>query len=174
MPRAYLVATFVEPDALVNAVTVIREHGFKIYDVYAPCPVHGLDEAMGIRRSRLPYVTLAAAAVGLVGAISFQFYAAVFDWSLNVGGKPDNSTLAFVPITFEIAVLAGGLATAAAFFLRSGLLPGVPAKLAAPRVTDDRFAIALRWRTSVFDTGEARRLLHDSGASEIRHMVGDL
>jgi len=174
MPREYLVATFVEPDALVDAVRMIRTHGFKISDVYAPCPLHVLDEAMGLWGSRLPYVTLCAAAVGLVAAMSFQFYVAVFDWSLNVGGKPDNSTLAFVPITFEIAVLAGGLATAAAFLLRSGLFPGVTAKLAAPRVTDDRFAIALRWRTNVFDTGEARRLLHDSGASEIRQIVCDL
>src|SRR3989454_10288067 len=169
-----LVATYAEPEALIAAVRTLRAHGFKIYDVYTPCPVHELDEAMGLHRSRLPWVTLAAGALGLISAISFQFYAAVFDWSLNVGGKPDNSTLAFVPITFEIAVLAGGLATAAAFLLRSGLFPGVTATLAAPRVTDDRFAIALRWRPNVFDTGEARRLLHDSGASEVRQIVGDV
>src|SRR5256885_2378815 len=53
-----LIATFADPEALVGAVEAIRARGFKIYDVYAPCPVHGLDEAMGIRRSRLPYVTL--------------------------------------------------------------------------------------------------------------------
>jgi len=174
MPREYLVATFVEPDALVNAVTMIRAHGFKIYDVYTPCPVHGLDEAMGLQRSRLGLVTFAAGAVGLVAAISFQFYAAVFDWSLNVGGKPDNSTLAFVPITFEITVLAAGVATAAAFLLRSGLFPGAPARLAGPRVTDDEFAVVLRWRSSVFETGAARRHLHDSGAIDIRQGVMDL
>src|SRR5437899_1195668 len=146
MPREYLVATFVEPDALVAAVTTIRAHGFKIYDVYTPCPVHGLDEAMGIRRSRLPYVTLAAAAIGLVAAISFQFYAAVLDWPLNVGGKPDNSTLAFVPIAFEIPVLLGGLATVAALFFRTRLYPGKREQLMAERVTNDTFALALRKR----------------------------
>jgi Protein of unknown function (DUF3341) len=174
MPREYLVATFADPDALVAAVRRLRAHGLKIYDVYGPCPVHGLDEAMGLRRSRLPWVTLVAGVLGLLTAILFQFYAAVFDWSLNVGGKPDNSTLAFVPITFEITVLAAGVITAKAFFLRSGLFPGARAKLAGPRVTDDEFAIALRWRSSVFDTGEARRLLHDSGAIDIRQTVMDL
>jgi hypothetical protein len=174
MAREYLVATFAEPRALVNAVTTIRAHGFKVYDVYTPFPVHGLDEAMGIRRSRLPFVTLVAGVLGLLAAISFQFYVAVFDWPLNVGGKPHNSTLAFIPITFEITVLAGGLATAAAFLLRSGLFPGAPARLPAPRVTDDRFAMALRWRSTVFDTGEARRLLHDSGAIDIRQVEVDL
>jgi hypothetical protein len=174
VPKEYLVATYAEPRALVDAVTQIRAHGFKIYDVYTPCPVHGLDVAMGLRRSRLGLVTFAAGALGLVSAISFQFYAAVFDWTLNVGGKPDNSTLAFIPITFEITVLFAGLATAKAFLLRSGLFPGARARLAGPRVTDDRFAIALRWRSSVFDTGEARRILHDCGAIEIRQAVMDL
>ena len=174
MARGFLVATFDGQEALLEAVTNVRAHGFRIYDVYTPFPVHGLDEAMGLRRSRLGYVTLASAILGLSAALTFQFYAAVFDWSLNVGGKPDNSTLAFVPIAFELTILAGGLATAAAFVLRSGLFPGAPARLAGPRVTNDRFAIALRWRATVFDTGEARRLLLDSGAIEIRQMDVDL
>ena len=124
MASAYLIATFADPEALVGAVEAIRARGFKIYDVYAPCPVHGLDEAMGIRRSRLPYVTLAAGALACAATAAFEFYAAVFDWTLNVGGKPDNSTLAFVPIAFEMTVLAAGLATAGAFLLRAGLFPG--------------------------------------------------
>jgi len=174
MAREFLVATFAEQDALLEAVTNVRAHGLKIYDVYTPFPVHGLDEAMGLRRSRLGYVTLAAGLVGLSAALAFQFYAAVFDWSLNIGGKPDNSTLAFVPITFEMTILFGGLATAAAFFARTGLFPGKSAVLAGPRVTDDRFAIALRWRSTVFDTGEARRVLLDSGAIDIKQMEVDL
>jgi ActD protein len=174
MAKEYLVATFADPDALVTAVTSLRAHGFKIYDVYAPFPVHGLDEAMGLRRSRLGWVTLVAGALGLSSAIGLQVYAAVFDWSLNVGGKPDNSTLAFIPITFELTILAGGLATAFAFFLQGGLFPGATARLAAPRVTDDVFAVALRWRETVFDTGEARRVLHDSGALDISQTAGDL
>src|SRR5438270_729114 len=68
MASAYLIATFADPEALVGAVEAIRARGFKIYDVYAPCPVHGLDEAMGIRRSRLPYVTLAAGALACAAA----------------------------------------------------------------------------------------------------------
>ena len=174
MARGFLVATFDGQEALLEAVTNVRAHGFRIYDVYTPFPVHGLDEAMGLQRSRLGYVTLVAAILGLSAALTFQFYAAVFDWSLNVGGKPDNSTLAFVPIAFELTILAGGLATAAAFVLRSGLFPGAPARLAGPRVTNDRFAIALRWRETVFDTGEARRVLLDCGAIEIRQMDVEL
>jgi len=174
MPREYLVATYAEPGALVDAVTRIRAHGFKIYDVYTPCPVHGLDEAMGLRRSRLGYVAFVAGALGMIAALLFQFYCAVWSWNVNVGGKPDNSTLAFIPITFEITILAAGLATAKVFLARSGLLPGATAQLAASGVTDDTFAIALRWRNTVFDTGEARRVLTESGAIEIRQTEMDL
>jgi len=174
MPRDYLVGTFANPDALVQAVTEIREQGFKIYDVYTPCPVHGLAEAMGLHRSRLPYVTLVAGIVGLLTAIGFQFYAAVFDWPLNVGGKPDNSTLAFVPIAFELTVLAAGLATAGAFLLRSGLISRPGARIVDPRVTDDRFAIVLRWRSSAFDTREVQGIMLACGAIGIRQAVMDL
>jgi hypothetical protein len=170
MAKQYLVASFANQDALLGAVAAIRRRGFKVYDVYAPFPVHGLDQAMGLRRSRLAFVSLAAGVLGLLTALSFQFYANVFDWSLNVGGKPDNSTLAFVPITFEITILAAGLATAAAFLLRAGLFPGAPVTLAAPGVTDDTFAIVLRWTSTVFDTGEAQLILHDSGAIEVRQV----
>jgi ActD protein len=174
MAKDYLVATFTEPDALVRAVANVRAHGFKIYDVYTPFPVHGLDEAMGLKRSKLGYVTLAGGLAGLATAIALQVYCNVFDWPLNVGGKPANSALAFVPISFELTVLFAGLITAKAFLVRSGLFPGAAARLAAPRVTDDTFAIALKWRSTVFETGEARRVLRDSGALDVRQMTGDL
>ncbi len=124
MHSQFLVARFSNEHDLREAVRQLRGHGFRIFDAYTPYPVHGLAELMGVRRSRLPIVSLCAALVGLGIALGFQFYAAVFDWPLNVGGKPPNSTLAFVPITFEITVLCAGLATAAAFLVRSRLLPG--------------------------------------------------
>src|SRR5262245_21756374 len=174
MAKGYLVATFAEPEALVRAVANVRQHGFKIYAVYSPFPVHGLDEAMGLRRSRLGLVAFAAGLAGLASAVALQYYCAVVDWPLNVGGKPVNSTLAFVPISFELTVLFAGVITAKAFLFRSRLFPGAAARMPAPRVTDDTFAIALKWRATVFDTGEVRRLLHDSGALDVRQMAGDL
>ena len=95
---------------------------------------------MGIRRSRLPFVTLLAGLAGLCFALLFQYYTAVFDWPLDVGGKPENSTLAFVPICFELTVLFGGLATVAAFLLRARLFPGKREQLPVLGVTNDVFA----------------------------------
>ena len=95
-----------------------------------------------------------------------QFYMAVFDWPLNVGGKPPNSTLAFVPITFELTVLCAGLVTAAAFLVRSPAGARAPAPLRfADGTTEDVFALVLRRRDVTFDAGEARQLLLESGAA---------
>ncbi len=168
MPEKFLVATFTDPDALLAAVTAVREDRFRVYDVYAPYPVHDLDRALGVRRSRLPWVTFVVGVLALSFALTFQFYTSVLDWPLNVGGKPDNSTLAFVPICFELTVLLSGLATVAALFLRARLYPGKNAPKFADDVTNDTFALVLRWREHDFDANRARRLLEQSGADRIR------
>src|SRR5207247_6820059 len=105
MPEGFVVGTFADPDALLRAVILCRRERFRVYDVFAPYPVHGLDEAMAIRRTRLPLVTLVAGLFGLTFALVFQFYTNVLDWPLDVGGKPTNSALALIPICFELTVL---------------------------------------------------------------------
>src|ERR1041385_300522 len=117
MRRQFLVATFHDPEAVLNAVRTVRREDFRIYDVYSPYPIHGLDGAMGIRKTRLPWIAFAGALSGLALGIALQFYTTVLDWPMNVGGKPDNSTLAFIPISFELTVLFSGLAAVAALLL---------------------------------------------------------
>ena len=166
-PRQFLVATFSNEHALRGAARRLRERGVRIHDVYAPYPVHGMDELMGLRHSRLPIVTLVGGLAGGAAALAMQFYMAVLDWPLNVGGKPPNSTLAFVPITFELTVLCAGLITAAAFLARSRLAPGIRAAQFAHGTTEDVFALVLRVRDITFDSGEARRVLLESGAAQV-------
>lgn len=169
-----LVATFSEVDGLLRAVRQARREMVRVYDVFAPFPVHGLDEAMGIRHTRLPKVTLVAGLTGLAFALSLQFYANVLDWPLNVGGKPDNTTLAFIPISFELTVLFGGLATVAAFFLRAKLFPGKQPWLPAPGVTDDVFALVLRKPTADETYQRTLALLKDCGAASVTESEADL
>jgi hypothetical protein len=168
MPKSFLVATFSDADTLLHAEHAVTHDNFRIYDVYAPYPIHGLDAAMGVRRSRLPWVTFVVGCCALMLALTFQFYTTVLDWPLNVGGKPDNSTLAFVPICFELTVLLSGLATVAALFLRAQLYPGKKEMLFAEGITNDTFALVLRRREPNFDTHRAWKLLEESGAERIR------
>ncbi len=174
MAREFLVATVPDADTLLAAVYRARAGKLRIYDVYAPYPIHDMDHAMGIRRSRLPWVTLIAGATGLLVAIFFQFYVAVLDWPMNVGGKPDNSTLAFVPICFELTILFAGLATLVAFLLRARLFPGRRERLAADGVTNNSFALVFRKRDSSFSAGRVRDLLLETGAREIEEKEADL
>jgi Protein of unknown function (DUF3341) len=174
MPEKFVIATYSDPDSLLRAVHKLREHSFRIYDVYAPYPIHDLEHAMGLRRTRLPLVTLVAGASALLTAICFQFYAAVLDWPLNVGGKPDNSSLAFVPICFEATVLIGGLSTFAALLFRARLFPGKKERLPALGLTNDKFALVLRKRAGDFDEATATKLMQATGAEDTREFEGKL
>ncbi|SRR5258708_2065402 len=167
MSEGLVVGTFADPDALLRALVALRGERFRIHDVFSPHPVHGVDDAMGLRRTRLPFVTLAAGLLGLSFAIAFQFYANVLDWPLDVGGKPNNSTLAFIPICFELTVLSGGLATVLALFVRARLYPGKREKLAAPGVTNDTFALAVRTADDIFEARRTVELLEQLGAVSI-------
>ncbi len=168
MPRSFLVATFSDADTLLHAVRAAIREDFTVYDVYAPYPIHGMDAAMGVRRSRLPWVTFIVGCCALTFALCFQFYTSVLDWPLNVGGKPDNSTLAFVPICFELTVLLSGLATVAAFFCAPGCFREKRSCCLPRALPDDTFALVLRRREPPFDSNRAWKLLQESGADRIR------
>jgi hypothetical protein len=174
MPEKFVVATYSDPDSLLRGVRALREHSFRIYDVYAPYPIHDLEHAMGLRRTRLPLVTLVAGACALLLALSFQFYTSVLDWPLNVGGKPDNSSLAWVPICFEATVLIGGLSTFAALLFRARLFPGKKERLPAPGLTNDKFALVLRKRGGDFDEVKATKLMKATGAEDTEEFEGEL
>jgi hypothetical protein len=160
-----LSASFDDERSLLAATTSARRAGIAIDDAYTPYAVHGLDEAMGVRRSRLTWVCFAAGLTGAASAIGFQIWTSAVSWRLNVGGKPFASIPAFIPVTFELTVLSAALTTAFFFFFRSRLYPGRTAA-PPPRVTDDRFVLV------VADSEAARRLLTSCGALELSPAAG--
>ena len=123
MTKKYLVGIFTDEHDMLHAAQDLRKSKIEIHDIYTPFPVHGLDEVLSIKRSRLPYVTAVAGSIGLTLALYFQYWVSAVDWPINVGGKPFNSFAAFVPIAFEITVLLGAFATVFAFLFRSKLIP---------------------------------------------------
>lgn len=173
MDSPFVVALFDAPEDLIRAARAARAERLRIHDAFAPYPVDGLDEAMGLSPSRLPWVTLLAGGAAAALALLFEFYAAVWDWPLDVGGKPDASTLAFVPIVFEATVLVGALATAAALLVRARLRPGARPRLPAAGVTDDVFALTFRRRDRLFDPRRIRDVLLAAGAREVRTLEAE-
>lgn len=165
--KDFMLGMYDDEQKMVSAVRKLRADGFLIHDVYTPYAVHSLDNAMGIRRSRLGIVTFVAALIGLIFSITFQFWTNVFDWPVNIGGKPDNSTLAFIPVSFEITILFGALATVAAFLFRSRLFPGKEILILDPSITDDRFVIALQKVDGSFNETKASGIFQESGALRV-------
>jgi len=160
-----LSATFDDESALLHATASARRAGIAIDDAFTPYAVHGLEEAMGLGRSRLTWVCFAAGLTGAASAIGFQIWSSAISWPLNVGGKPFASIPAFIPVTFELTVLSAAVTTAFFFFFRSRLYPGRNAA-PPPRVTDDRFVLV------VADSEAARRLLASCGALELSAAAG--
>lgn len=170
MSRRVVLGIFENESSLLAATDDSRRSGVKILDAYTPYAVHGLDEAMGLRPSRLPWLCFAAAIVGAALKLWFEFWASMSDWPINIGGKPWNSLPAFVPITFEVMVLSAGLTTVFAFFIIARLRPGKRPVLAANGITDDRFVLVLEENNAHWDLNRIRRLLenHDPVAVEER------
>lgn len=167
MSQSVLIGYFDSEEQILAATRAAREAGFNIHDVYTPYAVHGMDDAMGLRPSRLTWVTFLMGLTGLVSALSLELYTSVVSWPINVGGKPFNSLPAFIPVAFELTVLFAGLGTVAAFLARSTLFPGQK-RLALPRVTDDRFALALRAEGHAAELAEAEHTLQQLGAVELK------
>jgi hypothetical protein len=180
---AGVVGFFPSADALLEATRKVRDANYQYFDCFTPYPVHGLDAAQGLKRSPLPYVTFLAGITGGSIGYLFQYWTSAVDWPLNVGGKPFHSGPAFIPITFELTVLFAALSTVGAMFLLNGL-PNTKRKSFDPGITRDKFAImienppaideedekavAKRAKYKRFDEAEAKSLLQQLGAVEVR------
>jgi hypothetical protein len=174
MSRRVLLGIFAREEDVLEATRATRTNGLKILDVYAPYAVHGLDVAMGLRRSRLPWVCFLAAAVGAALKLWFEFWTTMVDWPVNVGGKPWNSLPAFVPVTFEVMVLSAGVTTVLAFLLISRLWPGKRAVIPAPGATDDRFVLAVEETDAAFDPARVRALFERFNAVSVEERVEEV
>lgn len=166
-----IVVTFAHERDLLGATTAVRTHGLDIVDAYTPYAVHGLDKAMGLPQSRLTWACFAFGIVGALVAIGFQFWTSATDWPINVGGKPWNSWLAFVPVMFELMVLFGGLGVVATFLVVARLYPGKRATGVVPGITNDRFALVCEDRTAYLPPGRLRELLAPYRPVQIDHPV---
>jgi hypothetical protein len=166
MSSSFLIGYFDSEEKILGATRAARAAGYTVHDVYTPYAVHGMDEAMGVKPSRLTYVCFGAGLLGGSLALSLELYTSMVSWPLNVGGKPFNSLPAFIPVTFELTVLFAGLITVAAFLARSRLFPG-SSRPALQRVTDDRFALVLGAREGASAHEAAEGMLRQHGAVEL-------
>jgi mono/diheme cytochrome c family protein len=162
-----LLAEFDTPGELIAAAEKVRDAGYTEWDSYCPFPVHGIDAAMGIKRTVLPWIVFIIGLCGLGGGLLLQWWTNAYNWPWIVSGKPFFSLPANIPVTFETTILA---AVFASFFGMWALnkLPQVwhPffRKERFLRVTDDSFFIGIQASDRKFQRGKTETLLRDAGA----------
>jgi hypothetical protein len=169
-----LLAEFGTPAELYHACEQVRDAGYKRWDAHSPFPVHGLQGAMGLRRSVLPFIILGMGLAGVAGGFALQMWVHSAAYPLIISGKPYFAWPAYVPITFELGVLGGALA---AVFGMLGLnqLPMHYHPLfhsrRFERVTDDGFFISIEARDPRFDPVATRALLEAAGARYVEEIA---
>lgn len=162
---------FEDPQSLLDAIPRVKASGFERLEAYTPYPVHGLDRALGLRRSPLAGMVMVMGILGAVTALFFQWWMSAVDYPIEVGGKALNSWQAFVPIMFEVTVLFATFTAGLGMLLLLNKLPffGHPvlASKAIARTTRDRFALAVEAGAGTLDAQAARDALLAAGAAEI-------
>lgn len=116
-----LIAEFDTAEALVAAARRAYADGYRKMDGYSPFPIEELWEAIGHHHSRLPWIVLGGGITGLIAGYGLQYWVAVIAYPLNVGGRPLNSWVSFIPVTFETTVLLSALAAVVGMIALNGL-----------------------------------------------------
>lgn len=166
--KSFVVGVFDDEDVLLNAVHAVRGTGVKIHEVYSPFPVHGLDEALGYKRSRLPIAAFLFGMTGTSLALIMQIWMLGYDWPMIIGGKNFASLPPFIPVTFELTVLLAALGMVATFMIVSNMKPyGWPVQFDV-RSTDDKHVMAIDLgANNKMTTDSISKILKEAGASEV-------
>jgi hypothetical protein len=165
-----VLARFEGASDLAKAAEKVREAGYRKFDCHSPFPIHGMDKAMGIRRSMLGWIVGLAATVGASFALWLQWWTSSVDYKLVISGKPFFSYQAYVPITFGLGVLFSAAAALFAMLALNGLPrwnhPVFESKVFS-RFSTDGFFISIEASDPKFDAARTREFLASIGGQDV-------
>ena len=168
-----LIATFDTAVDIYRAAEQVRDAGYKNWDCITPCPVHGLDGAMGLRRSIVPRISLAGGITGFCTGMGLIWYADAYTYPLIVGGKPFFSPLFAFPVSYELTILFTAFATIIGMFVVNGLPMHYHPVLKYDQIRrglDDRFFVVIEARDPRFNLANTKALLAKIGGKEIKEL----
>jgi mono/diheme cytochrome c family protein len=162
---------FDTPDDIIHAAEKVADEGYEKYDVNTPYPVHGMDDAMKLPPSKLGYAALVFGLSGTVSALAIMYFMSVIDYAIIIGGKPFFAFPAFVPIMFEVTVLAASIATVVTMIAIFFKFPNISHPLHntdyMKKVSSDKYGICLQADDKKFTEEEAKSFLEKLGAKDI-------
>jgi len=163
---------FDKPAELYHACEELRDAGYRHFDAQTPFPVHGLEKAMGLRPTRLPWFVLTGGLTGLGSAIALTWYCN-WDYPLNISGKYPFSYQVYIPIYFELTILFSALTC----FFGLWIICGLPrffhptmAHKTFQRTTDDGFFLVIEAKDPKFAADKSRALLEKLGAKDVEEV----
>jgi hypothetical protein len=168
-----LIATFDTAPDVYHAAEKVRDAGYKSWDCITPFPLHGLDKAMGVKRSNVPRFSLAGGIIGFCTGMSMIWFMNAFDYPLVVGGKPYFSPMFAFPVSYELTILFTAFATIGGMFFLNGLPMHYHPVLKHDdihRAMDDRFFIVIEASDPKFDGARTRALLEKAGGKDIKEL----
>lgn len=170
-----LLAEFDTPAALTHAATIVRDQGFERWDCHSPFPIHGLDGAMGLRRTFVPWIVFTGGTLGCATGVLLQWWTNAHDYRLVVSDKPFWSLPANIPVIFELTVLFSALSAFAALFVFNRLprfFHPVFQSERFRRVTNDGLFITIESTDPRFDVERTEALLRSAGARHVEWLEG--
>jgi len=177
-----VMAEFDSPERVYHAAEKIRDAGYAKWDVSSPFPIHGMEEAMGQRKTILPYIVFKAGIAGVVVAILIQYYMNVWDYGTGtapgfiVQGKPASAWEAYLPIMFELGVLHAAFAALIGMLMLNGLPRHNHPLFRSERflsTSDDRFVVAIEAEDPAFDPEKTPALLEELGGTGLELVEED-
>jgi hypothetical protein len=159
-------------EVFLHAIEHIRHEGPAIFETLTPFPVHGLEEALGYRQTRLHTAGFLFGLTGTTLALSFMTWVMATNYPLDIGGKPYWPLPSFIPITFELTVLFSAVGMTLTYCVRNKLIPGYMPRIYDRRTTDDRFALVFDAEgKSAEDIARIKAMCSGNGAVEVKDRV---
>ncbi|WP_428305955.1 DUF3341 domain-containing protein [Lacipirellula sp.] len=170
-PALYgVLGEFADADHLLAAAHKVREAGYVRTDAYAPMPVHGLAEALGAKRTKLPFLVLLGGIVGGLAGFGLCYYCSVIAYPMNIGGRPVNTWPAFIPVTFETTILGAAITAVLGMLALNGLPMPYHPLFNVPefsQASQSRFFICIESKDKKFDEVAASDFLRSIGATHV-------
>lgn len=168
--RFGVLAEFNDATELYYACEKVRDAGFTKWDAHSPFPIHGLDGAMGLRRSLVPWIVLGGGLTGASAGMLLQWWTSAVDYKVYIAAKPFFSWQAFIPVTFELMVLFSALGAVFGMFALNRLPQHYHPLFSSERferATDDKFFISIEAADPNFQDDETANFLTGIGAAHV-------
>src|SRR5258708_4829710 len=173
LPVYGMMAEFVKPEEVLAAAKAAHAAGYRSMDAYPPLPVHGLSDALGFKKTRLPAIVLAGGILGGLGGFGLQYWSQVINYPVIVAGRPFNSWPAFIPVTFECTILLAALSAVFGMLALNGLPQPYHPVFNIERfehASRDRFFLCIEARDKQFDRQVTREFLANLDPREVNEV----